>query len=59
MNILGVDSDYQNNGTWSNVENMLNDGWEDRQRSLNSGNLNTKNSIFYLLSAILLGYLFY
>lgn len=60
LNVLGIDSDHTNNGTWSNVEHMLNDGWEDRQTDLDSKSFKIQVSIFnlilLLLSAIVLGF---
>jgi hypothetical protein len=60
MNILGVEPGHKHNGTWSDVENMLSDGWESRVEDSSAFSQNTQNwSIFssLLLSIIILRYL--
>uniref|UniRef100_A0AC35FH19 Ectonucleotide pyrophosphatase/phosphodiesterase family member 6 n=1 Tax=Panagrolaimus sp. PS1159 TaxID=55785 RepID=A0AC35FH19_9BILA len=60
MNVLGVEPGHKHNGTWSDVENMLSDGWESRVEDSSAFSQNTQNWPIFsslLLSIIILRYL--
>ncbi|CAI5455211.1 unnamed protein product [Caenorhabditis angaria] len=54
LNILSLEASHPHNGTWANIENMLTEGWEDRQKTEKSANSFSSFSILFFYIPVLL-----